>query len=165
MLTRLVHGCAVLAALLIGLVLALVCFDVIGRNLGMNSLPWIVEVTEYTLPIATLLAAPWLLERNEHVRLDLLGATLSPAAMRRIDRVAAACGLVISAVLTVYSVRVILDTRAAGGLVLKSLVFPEWWLFAPLPLGFTLLAAVSLRKLLRPDPHPSAHPLDLARGE
>ena len=164
MLTRVIHACAVLAALIMGAILLMVCFDVISRNLGGRSLPWIVEVTEYSLPVATLLSAPWLMFRNEHVRLDLLQARLSAVAMRRVDRLAAAIGLVISLIISWYSVRVIMDALSVGGLVLKSLVFPEWWLFVPLPLGFGLLSLVCLRKLMHPDAHEAAHPVDVVAG-
>ncbi|MCW5622435.1 MAG: TRAP transporter small permease, partial [Burkholderiales bacterium] len=86
---RLMQACGVLAALLLGSVVLLVSYDVIARNLGARSLPWIVEVTEYALPLATFLAAPWLMYRNQHIRLDLLGTILPAALLRRIDRLAA----------------------------------------------------------------------------
>ena len=125
------QACGVLAALLIGLIVVLVCYDVIGRNLGLKSLPWIVEVTEYALPLITLLAAPWLLFRAEHVRLDLLSNTLPPAAVRTLDRITSAVGLAVSMVIVWYSLKVIADTREIGAMVMKSLMFPEWWLFVP----------------------------------
>jgi TRAP-type C4-dicarboxylate transport system permease small subunit len=65
---RLIHGCGSAAAIILGVVTLLVCYDVIARNFGARSLPWIVEVTEYALPLATFLAAPWLMYRNEHIR-------------------------------------------------------------------------------------------------
>ena len=150
---RLMQACGFGAACILGLVVLLVSYDVLARNLGARSLPWIVEITEYALPLATFLAAPWLMSRNEHIRLDVLGATLSPAALRIIDRIAAAAGLVVSLVITWYGVAVILDARSAGAVVIKSLQFPEWWLFIPLPLCFGLLAAECLRRLARPGAH------------
>ena len=77
---RLMRACGALSAATVGAITLLVCWDVIGRNLGLRTPVWTNEVTEYALPVATLLAAPWLLWRNQHVRLDLLGLLLSPAA-------------------------------------------------------------------------------------
>ena len=68
---------AVAAALLLGVLALLVTGDVLARNLGLGTLPWIIEVSEYSLPLATFLVAPWLLHRNEHVRLDVLLTTPS----------------------------------------------------------------------------------------
>ncbi|MFM2054563.1 MAG: hypothetical protein RL456_2600 [Pseudomonadota bacterium] len=153
--------CGGIAAAVLGAITVLVCFDVISRNLGMRSLVWINEVTEYALPIATLAAAPWLMWRNQHVRLDLLGVLLSPAAQRRVDRVSSALGLVVSLLMVWYSVRMLLDSRAAGSIVLKALVFPEWWLYVPVPVGFGLLALECGRRVFWPTgltemPGPSA---------
>jgi len=150
---RVMQACGVSAAAIFGAVVLLVCYDVLARNLGTGSLPWIVEVTEYALPLATFLAAPWLMYRNEHIRLDLLGATLSPAKMAIVDRVAAVFGLAVSLAIAWYGVAVILDSRGTGALVIKSLVFPEWWLFVPVPVCFGLLAIECLRRLVRPGLH------------
>ena len=146
----LMQACGVLAALLIGAIVVLVCYDVIGRNLGIRSLPWIVEVTEYALPLITLLAAPWLLFRAEHVRLDLLNNTLSGPALQTLDRIASLVGLAVSLTIVWYTLKVIADTRAIGAMVMKSLVFPEWWLFVPVPLSFGLMAVECGRRLLQP---------------
>jgi len=149
---RLMQACGGLAAVLIGIVVVLVCWDVLGRNLGLTSLPWIVEITEYTLPLATFLAAPWLMYRYEHVRLDLLSTALSARNRARIERVAAALCLAVSLVIVWYSIRVIVDVRGIGSMVIKSLVFPEWWLFVPVPVCFTLLALECARRLVFPPP-------------
>src|SRR5262245_57871602 len=102
----LLQACGVLAALLMGRIVVLVCYDVIGRNLGLRSLPWIVEVTEYALPLITLLAAPWLLFRAEHVRLDLLNNTLSPSALQTLDRIASLIGLLVCVTIIWYAFKV-----------------------------------------------------------
>ena len=145
------RACGAISGATVGAITLLVCFDVISRNLGLRSLPWINEVTEYALPLATLAAAPWLMWRNQHVRLDLLGAVLSSDGQRSLDRIASAMGLVVSLILTWYGTMTVLDSRAAGSLVLKALVFPEWWLYIPFPLGFALLAIECARRVIRPE--------------
>ena len=67
-----------------------------------------------------------------------------------VDRVASLLGVVISAVMVWYAVRMLLDSREAGSLVMKALVFPEWWLFVPVPLGFALLGLECGRRVLNP---------------
>lgn len=150
--SRIMQACGALAASILGIVVVLVVYDVLARNLGARSLPWIVEVTEYALPLATFLAAPWLMFRYEHVRLDLLSTTLSPPALARVERVAAAVCLAVSAVIVWYSIAVIVDVRRLGSIVIKSLVFPEWWLFVPVPICFSLLVIECARRLVFPPP-------------
>jgi TRAP-type C4-dicarboxylate transport system permease small subunit len=144
----LLHALAVAAALLLGAVALLVTADVVARNLRLGTLPWILEVSEYSLPLATFLVAPWLLHRGEHVRLDALVAALPGPLGRALDRLADAAGLGVSAVFVVYGLRAIASSARQGSLVIKSVVFPEWWLYAPVPVCFALLAVEFVRRLL-----------------
>lgn len=139
---RLLDGLAAAAAVLLGASAAAITLDVVGRNVGLGTLPWILEVSEYVLPLATFLAAPWLLYRNEHVRLDIL-LHVRPS----LGHVTNVIGLAVCAVLVVYGVRTILNSAQQGATVYKSVVFPEWWLYAPVPLCFGLLAVEFVRRL------------------
>ena len=130
----LLHAEAVAAALILGLLALLVTSDVLARNLGLGTLPWILEVSEYGLPLATFLVAPWLLHRNEHVRLDVLLTSLPHGVARALDRFSDAVGLAVSA--------------RQGSLVIKAVVFPEWWLYAPVPICFAFLAVEFVRRFL-----------------
>ena len=143
----LLHAGAVIAALLLGLTALLVTGDVVARNLGLGTLPWILEVSEYVLPLATFLVAPWLLARGEHVRLDVLLTALPPRFARALGRVGDFVGLAVCAVFVVYGARAIASSAQQGSLVIKSIVFPEWWLYAPVPVCFALLAVEFVRRL------------------
>lgn len=146
----LMQACGVMAAVTVALITLLVCYDVVGRNLGLPTFIWTNEVTEYAMPILTLFSAPWLMWRNQHVRLDLLGASLSQDMQRHVDRAASLVCFVISVLMIWYSMAMLLDSRSAGSLVLKALVFPEWWTYIPMPIGFALLAVECGRRVLFP---------------
>src|SRR5918992_4254851 len=89
---RALHAGAIVSALILGVVALLVTGDVVARNLGLGTLPWIIEATEYSLPLATFLIAPWLLYRGQHVRLDIVLTVLPPRAGRTLERIADAIG-------------------------------------------------------------------------
>ena len=144
---RLLHACAVVAAILLGLTALFVTGDVVARNVGLGTLPWILEVSEYVLPLATFLVAPWLLRHSQHVRLDVLLTALPPGPARVLDRLADAIGLAVCVVFVVYGAKAIASSAQQGSLVIKSVVFPEWWLYAPVPLSFALLAIEFVRRL------------------
>jgi TRAP-type C4-dicarboxylate transport system permease small subunit len=133
---------------LLGAVALLVTGDVLARNLGLGTLPWIIEVSEYSLPLATFLVAPWLLHLGQHVRLDVGLAMLPPAVGRRLERTADALGLTISLVFVVYGVKAVMSSAQQGSLVIKAVVFPEWWLYGPVPVCFALLAIEFVRRML-----------------
>jgi TRAP-type transport system small permease protein len=141
---RVLEWLAAGAAVLLGASALAITIDVIGRNVGMGTLPWILEVSEYVLPLATFLVAPWLLYRNEHVRLDILAVTRP-----WLGHVANIIGLAVCAVLVVYGARTILNSATQGAMIFKSVVFPEWWLYVPVPLCFGLLTIEFLRRLAR----------------
>ena len=137
---RLLNGLAALAALtLLGAVL-LVTADIILRNLTRVGFPWANEVSEYALFGITVLTAPWLLRRGQHVRLDLLLVALPGRAAWLMEALADIIGFVTCAVLIRYSVIMAWDSYRLGSITIKNLVFPEWWTVAPLPACFLLLA-------------------------
>jgi TRAP-type C4-dicarboxylate transport system permease small subunit len=152
------RACAVVAALLLGVVALLVTGDVIARNVGLGTLPWIIEVSEYSLPLATFLVAPWLLYRSEHVRLDTVITALPPAGGRALERIADGMGLGICAVFAVYGAKAIASSAQQGSMVIKAIVFPEWWLYAPVPVCFALLAIEFVRRMLGRGPLAGAGP-------
>jgi TRAP-type C4-dicarboxylate transport system permease small subunit len=138
----LLKGLAAAAALLLGATALAITLDVVARNMGLGTVPWILEVSEYVLPLATFFVAPWLLRQNQHVRLDVLLHRLP-----WLEYVANVLGLAVSGVLVVYGVRTILNSAQQNSMVLKSVVFPEWWLYAPVPLCFALLLVEFGRRL------------------
>jgi len=128
-----------IAGLLLGGMVILVSYDVVARNLGMPSFAGAMDVTEHLLPVATCIAAPWLMYNRQHIRLDVLNG-LSERVRFVIFRVAAAIGCVVSVVIAYYSIAVMLDAYDAEAVVMKSIVFPEWFIYIPFPACFALLA-------------------------
>ncbi|MFN0301445.1 MAG: TRAP transporter small permease [Burkholderiales bacterium] len=151
----LVHALAVIAALVLGLVAVLVTVDVLARNLQIGTLPWITEVSEYSLPLATFFVAPWLLHRGEHVRLDIALQRMGRRAALWTERIADLIGLAVCMVFVFYSIRLIDDSMRLGSKIYKTLEIPEWWTYAPVPLSFALLAIGFIRRLgIRAADHP-----------
>lgn len=143
----LLQGFAYLAAVIVGVMALAVTFDVLARNLGWGNTGWVVELTEYSLPVATLLIAPYLLYHNQHVRLDAVLVALPRRARLLLERGADVVGMMICAVFIWYSLKLIFDSARLGSMVVKTLSIPEWWQYALLPVSFTLLAIEFARRL------------------
>ena len=85
--------------------------------------------------------------------------TLLPRRVARALELAAdAAGVAVCAVFVVYGIKAITSSAQQGSLVIKSIVFPEWWLFAPVPLSFGVLAVEFLRRLWAREPLAGAGP-------
>src|SRR5215218_5851472 len=77
LLGRLFDVLATLAALTLLAMVIVVTADIVLRNVARVGFAWANEITEYALYVITLLTAPWLLRRGQHVRIDLV-LTLVP---------------------------------------------------------------------------------------
>ena len=141
-------GCAVLF-----LMMLVICVDVLLRNVrivpGMLGVPWANEVTEYALYLSTMLTAPWLLRQGQHIRIDVLLRAIPPRLAWVCEWAVDLIGLGCCAVIAWYGVKAVLSSHAISGMVVKVISVPEWWLLAPLPVAFTLLAIEILFRMHR----------------
>ena len=137
---RLFNALALAAALILLGMVIIVTADIVLRNSVGSGLVWANEVSEYSLYLMTLLTAPWLLRRGQHVRLDII-LTLVPARVAWLmEAVGDLLGFAVSVVLVRYGFAMTYVSWRLGAITIKNLVFPEWWLLAPLPVTFALLA-------------------------
>jgi TRAP-type C4-dicarboxylate transport system permease small subunit len=89
----------------------------------------------------TLLTAPWLLRRGQHVRIDLLLSVMPPRVAWPMEAAGDVIGFLVCMVMVRYGFHMATDSVRMGSITIKNLVFPEWWLLWPLPLCFALIAA------------------------
>ena len=144
--TLLMNSCGAIAAVTFGLMSLLVSFDVIFRNLNLDIIPASVEISEYMLMIATFIAAPWVLYRNEHIRIDVLLNAIPKSVTFLLELVSNLIGFLVTAILTWQSIIVLTDYYSQGSVVFKELIFPEWWLTLPLLIGSVLLSLEFVRR-------------------
>jgi TRAP-type C4-dicarboxylate transport system permease small subunit len=146
---KLLDFLAVIAALLLLAMVVVVTGDILLRNLFVKGFVWANEVSEYALYLITLLTAPWLLRRGQHVRLDLV----LTAVPRRIAWILEAAGDIVGFVVCLgmirYGTLMTIDAWKSGSITIKNLIFPEWWLLVPLPATFLLLAIEFVFRFLR----------------
>lgn len=146
---RLLDTLALVAAVTLLAMVALTTADIALRNLAGRGFAWANEVTEYALYVVTLLTAPWLLRRGQHVRLDLVLMVLPPRIAWLVEIVADVVGFAVSLVLVRYGLVMTMESARLGSLTIKALVFPEWWLLAPMPACFLLVAVEFVFRLHR----------------
>jgi TRAP-type transport system small permease protein len=158
---RLYAALALAGAWLLLAMVLLICLNIALRNAGLGVVAWTEEVSEYALYAITLLAAPWLLRRGFHVRVDVLATSLPPRLGWAAEALADLVGLAVCLGLAWYGAAATAAAHEAGALSIKGLVFPEWWLLAPLPAAFALLAlefGFRLDALLRGPRRPTRRP-------
>jgi TRAP-type C4-dicarboxylate transport system permease small subunit len=137
---RLLDRLMLLACLLLLAMALLIGADVVGRNAGLGGIAWSGEISEDILYLMTLFAAPWLLRQGQHIRVDILLRALPLRLGWLFEWVGDLFGLACSVYFIWYGWKVLAASYQAGSITIKTLVTPEWWLLAPLPLAFLLLA-------------------------
>lgn len=137
---RLYDAFALIGVAVVGLMVVVICADVLLRNMTNAGIEASSEIAEYCLYAITLMTAPWLLSQGQHIRIDALVAAMPYRVAWAMEFVADLIGIAVSCTLVWYGVKVTAISYAANSLVIKSMIFPEWWLFAPLPAAMFLLA-------------------------
>jgi TRAP-type C4-dicarboxylate transport system permease small subunit len=137
---RLLDGMMSAAGLLLLFMTVMIGADVLLRNIGLGGVPPSNELSEDILYLVTLLAAPGLLRRGQHIRIDIVLQALPPRAAWLLEWVGDILGLACCLVFVWYGASVAAASFFDGSVSIKTLVLPEWWLLAPMPIAFALLA-------------------------
>ena len=136
---RLLDALVVVACLLLLVMTVMIGADVVSRNIGGGGVAVSNELSEDILYLMTLLAAPWLLRQGQHIRVDIILRALPVrvglgSGMARRHRRFFCCSYFVW-----YGWLITAASYTAGSVNIKTLVTPEWWTLAPLPVGFALL--------------------------
>lgn len=109
-----------------------------------------LEIQWYLFAAVFLLSAPYTLQKNEHVRIDVLSGKLSPRGLAVVDILGTLFFLLPMVVLVLWlsiplvaeSIRINEMSSNAGGLI-------RWPVKILLPIGFTLLALQGISELIK----------------
>jgi TRAP-type C4-dicarboxylate transport system permease small subunit len=101
------------------------------------------------LYLTTMLVAPWLLRQGQHIRVDILLTALPRRLAWCLEWVGDTIGLACCLFMAWYGSKAAWASWSSGALNIKTLVTPEWWSLAPLPLMFTLLSIEMVFRMQR----------------
>jgi TRAP-type C4-dicarboxylate transport system permease small subunit len=137
---RLLDGMLTVAGVLLLVMTLMIGADVFLRNIGAGGVPPSNELAEDSLYFITLLAAPGLLRQGRHIRVDIVLRALPLRVGWLMEWAGDIIGLACCLVFVWYGASAAAASFADGALSIKTLVLPEWWLLAPMPAAFALLA-------------------------
>ena len=146
---RILDGLMLVACLLLLAMSVMIGADVVTRNIGLGGIAWSGEVSENIIYLLTLLSAPWLLRQGQHIRVDILLRALPGRMAWLLEWAGDILGLACSLYFVWYGWAVLAASYRAGAITIKTLITPEWWMLAPLPVAFLLLAIEFLFRMHR----------------
>ena len=116
--------------------------DVLLRNVGLGGIAPSNEISEDIIYLLTLLAAPGLLRQGQHIRVDIVLRMLPARAGWLLEWLGDILGVICCLYFVWYGARVAIASFTGGALSIKTLIMPEWWLLAPMPLSFVMLNGI-----------------------
>jgi TRAP-type transport system small permease protein len=137
---RLLDGMLSVAGALLLIMTLVIGADVFLRNIGAGGIPPSNELSEDSLYLITLLAAPGLLRQGQHIRIDIVLRALPRRLGWIMEWIGDVVGFICCLLFVWYGTGVAAASFFDGSLSIKTLVVPEWWLLAPMPVAFALLA-------------------------
>jgi TRAP-type C4-dicarboxylate transport system permease small subunit len=137
---HLLQGMLTAAGVMLLVMTVMIGADVLLRNIGAGGIPPSNELSEDCLYLITLLAAPGLLRRGQHIRIDIVLRALPLRIGWLLEWVGDIVGLICCLIFVWYAAEVVAESFLVGSISIKTLVLPEWWLLAPMPVAFALLA-------------------------
>jgi len=143
----LIVGLAIIAGLMLALIFAGIVIDVTIRTIGFNSLQWYSAMAEYSLLFSTMCGAPWLVRIKGHVVVESLTLAVSPPVRFVMAKCVYLVCIFLSLLFVYYGFIEMVGTFQTGEIDIRSIDMPKWILFAPFPLGFSLIAIEFIRYL------------------
>lgn len=138
-----------LAAAILVLMSISISLDVVLRYTINNPLKWVFEATEYALLFITFLAATRVLQREEHVRLDLAINAMGPRLRAGINAFTSLVMAAVCLVITWSSGQYTLYLVQNDVTIIQYYTIPKFTIYFIIPVGFFLLFIQSLKRTYR----------------
>ena len=129
-------------------IFVLIALDVILPLVGIQPWDGTLGVVEYGLLWFTILAAPWLARIKGHVFIDAVAEMLPPGAKKVTSKIAYLVAITGSLMLAYFSWLLMVEAFIDENIDERSIELMLWWLYAPMPICFALVAIEFIRYLV-----------------
>ncbi len=129
-------------------IFVLIALDVILPLVGIQPWDGTLGVVEYGLLWFTILAAPWLARIKGHVFIDAVVEMLPPGAKKVTSKIAYLVAITGSLMLAYFSWLLMVEAFIDENIDERSIELMLWWLYAPIPICFALVAIEFIRYLV-----------------
>ena len=144
----LLEALAWVAGAMIVFALCTVSIDVVMRYFFNAPIAWIMQVSEYVMLYVPMLAAGYVLKREEHVAVDIVVGALPPAVRRRLTAATSLAAAVVAGIVAYGGWLVTNEQFRLGTPTLDAVKIPAFLVTAAIPLGCSVLAVQFLRRAL-----------------
>ena len=136
-----------LVAVSIGLIAVLVPLNLFLLKFHLGSLWWLYGSIEYVLFFGVFASAPWVLQQNGHVRVEVIRSSLTPSAAAKLEVIVNLLGAAICMTLCIYGIRSGLLEFIDMAIPDKDVRVANWILVAFFAFSFSLCTTEFLLRL------------------
>lgn len=129
--------------------------EAIMRTTGLGLIKGIIDLSEYSLYLIAILAAPWLVSVHGHIRVDIFINVLRGPLRQQADRFINFLMLMVSLIILYYSTFVFIESWQRGEMIYKELVYPDWLVQWQIPLAMFLISIELLQRVIMPNWKPN----------
>ncbi len=136
---KLLNVMAGLAAIILVIITAAVCYTIFMRFLFNQTTIWIIPMTEYALLWIVFLGTTWLLREAGHITTDIIYVHLNEKAKNILDGIMSVIGGLICALLVYLGLVHLFDCLTHGVTDVRAITIPKSAVFVIIPIGSILL--------------------------
>ncbi len=144
----LINALKFISSIIVLAIFVLITLDVLLPLVGVQPWDGTLGVVEYGLLWFTVLAAPWLARIKGHVFIDAVAEMLPPGAKKVTSKIAYLVAITGSLMLAYFSWLLVVESFVDENIDERSIELMLWWLYAPMPVCFVLVAIEFLRFLV-----------------
>tara|TARA_R110002110_G_scaffold214748_1_gene428558 strand:+ start:1358 stop:1870 length:513 start_codon:yes stop_codon:yes gene_type:complete len=144
----LINALKFISSIIVLAIFVLITLDVLLPLVGVQPWDGTLGVVEYGLLWFTILAAPWLARIKGHVFIDAVAEMLPPGAKKVTSKIAYLVAITGSLMLAYFSWLLVVESFVDENIDERSIELMLWWLYAPMPVCFVLVAIEFLRFLV-----------------
>jgi TRAP-type C4-dicarboxylate transport system permease small subunit len=156
---QLSKGCAVMGEIALVALVLLVFHEVVARYVFGRPTVFSVEISEYLLVFIAFMSAAWVLQKDRHVRMEVVVTLLPPRVAVALDILTSAVVVVFCAILAWKGYTTVLMAYSGSYHSSSEVNMPLWIPYAFIPLGAFMLGlqllvriGAKLTDLVRPAP-------------
>jgi TRAP-type C4-dicarboxylate transport system permease small subunit len=156
----LLKALAWVAGALLFVIFILIALNVTLRWLFNAPLSFAEATVEYAQIYFTVFAAPLLTRQKAHVAIDVVIRFLSPPVRVYVAKVACLLSAITMSWFAVVALQLAINAAVEGATDIRGITLPLWLSYAPLPIGFGLVAVEFIRQFFAPAVDDSAAQLN-----
>lgn len=143
---RLLVALTYLSGAILVFMAASVVIEVVMRYFLGRPTRWVVEFSEYMLLYMAFLPAAWVLNKDKHVKIDLVLALLPDRAQTTVNALTSVIGAFLCGLFFWSSAALTWETFRSSEVLFRAVHVPKWAVLVAVPIGTLLLTVQFIRR-------------------